>query len=119
MLGRPKKKRNLEQGEVDGTGRKLRRTRLYIKYSKCKKMVIISLLASIHQLNLNRKHNQLSLKLIELKLNLRHNQLSLRLRELKLNLRHNQLSLNPRYNQLRLKLTQRIKKMVTGLQSRS
>ncbi|XP_050890963.1 uncharacterized protein LOC127096438 [Lathyrus oleraceus] len=38
MPGKPKKKRNLEQGEVDGTGRKLRRNGLHIKCSKCKKI---------------------------------------------------------------------------------
>ncbi|XP_058726957.1 uncharacterized protein LOC131598362 [Vicia villosa] len=37
MPGRPKKKRNLEQGELDGTDRKLRRTGLIVKCSRCKK----------------------------------------------------------------------------------
>ncbi|CAL5214447.1 unnamed protein product [Lathyrus oleraceus] len=46
MLGSPKKKRNLEQGEVDGSDRKLRRIGLHIKCNKCKKLVITSLLAS-------------------------------------------------------------------------
>ncbi|XP_058742290.1 uncharacterized protein LOC131614751 [Vicia villosa] len=37
MPGRPKKKRNLEQGELDGTGRKIRRTCLIVKCNRCKK----------------------------------------------------------------------------------
>ncbi|XP_058758429.1 uncharacterized protein LOC131631679 [Vicia villosa] len=37
MPGRPKKKRNLEQGEIDGSDRKLRRTGLIVKCSRCKK----------------------------------------------------------------------------------
>ncbi|XP_058733729.1 uncharacterized protein LOC131605384 [Vicia villosa] len=37
MPGRPKKKRNLEQGELNGTDRKLRRTGLIVKCSRCKK----------------------------------------------------------------------------------
>ncbi|XP_058733971.1 uncharacterized protein LOC131605655 [Vicia villosa] len=37
MPGRPKKKRNLEQGELDGTDRKNRRTGLIVKCSRCKK----------------------------------------------------------------------------------
>ncbi|XP_058761190.1 uncharacterized protein LOC131634538 [Vicia villosa] len=38
MPGRPKKKRNLEQGELDGTDRKLRRTGLIVKCNRCKKL---------------------------------------------------------------------------------
>lgn len=37
MSGRPKNKRNLEQGEVDGSDCKLRRIGLHIECSKCKK----------------------------------------------------------------------------------
>ncbi|CAI8585004.1 unnamed protein product [Vicia faba] len=38
MPGRPKKKRNLEQGEIDGTDRKLRRTGFIVKCSLCNKI---------------------------------------------------------------------------------
>ncbi|XP_058783466.1 uncharacterized protein LOC131658154 [Vicia villosa] len=37
MPGRPKKKRNREQGEIDGTDRKIRRTRLIVRCSRCEK----------------------------------------------------------------------------------
>ncbi|XP_058747068.1 uncharacterized protein LOC131620060 [Vicia villosa] len=37
MPRRPKKKRNLEQGELDGTDKKIRRTGLIVKCSRCKK----------------------------------------------------------------------------------
>ncbi|XP_058726989.1 uncharacterized protein LOC131598396 [Vicia villosa] len=37
MPGRPKKRRNLEQGELDGTDRKMRRTGFIVKCSRCKK----------------------------------------------------------------------------------
>ncbi|XP_058779988.1 uncharacterized protein LOC131653730 [Vicia villosa] len=37
MLGRPKKRRNLEQGEIDGSDRKMRRTGFIVSCSRCKK----------------------------------------------------------------------------------
>ncbi|XP_058749184.1 uncharacterized protein LOC131622171 [Vicia villosa] len=36
MLGRPKKKRNIKQRDIDGIGRKIRRTGLIAKCSRCK-----------------------------------------------------------------------------------
>ena len=38
MPGRPKKRRNLEQGELDGTDKKMRRTGFIVKCSRCKKV---------------------------------------------------------------------------------
>ncbi|CAL5195295.1 unnamed protein product [Lathyrus oleraceus] len=37
MFGIPKKRRNLEQGEIDGTDRKMRRTSFIVKCNRCKK----------------------------------------------------------------------------------
>lgn len=37
MSGQPKKKRNLEQGEIDDSHRKMRRTSFIVKCSRCKK----------------------------------------------------------------------------------
>ncbi|CAL5184572.1 unnamed protein product [Lathyrus oleraceus] len=37
MPDRPKKRRNLEKGEIDGTDRKMRRTCFIVKCSRCKK----------------------------------------------------------------------------------
>ncbi|XP_058768549.1 uncharacterized protein LOC131642290 [Vicia villosa] len=37
MPGRPKKRRNLEQGEIDGSDKKMRRVGLAIRCSRCKK----------------------------------------------------------------------------------
>ncbi|XP_058778388.1 uncharacterized protein LOC131652524 [Vicia villosa] len=37
MLGRPMKKRNISQGEIDGTDRKIRRIGMILKCSRCKK----------------------------------------------------------------------------------
>ncbi|CAK8537837.1 unnamed protein product [Lathyrus sativus] len=37
MPGRPKKRRNLEQSEIDGSDRKMRRTGFNVKCSRCKK----------------------------------------------------------------------------------
>ncbi|XP_058749010.1 uncharacterized protein LOC131621966 [Vicia villosa] len=39
MPGRPKKLRNLEQGEIDGSDKKMRMTGFIIKCSRCKKVV--------------------------------------------------------------------------------
>ncbi|XP_058753673.1 uncharacterized protein LOC131626849 [Vicia villosa] len=38
MPGRPKKRRNLEQGEIDGSDKKMRRTGFIIKCFRCKKV---------------------------------------------------------------------------------
>lgn len=38
MLRRPKKRRNLEQGDIDATNHKMRKTRMVLRYRRCKKI---------------------------------------------------------------------------------